>query len=226
MIGSPYIVDSGEYTTAQLSVPSGKASITHFKEGRIQDDENPTDSINLDLSLGATEYVTNGDMELDSNWSDVNSPETNERSSTSPHGGTYCRHVIDSTPSYGGIRNTAFTSITGKTYRITCWYKLVSGILRVVWTRGVDGSGINLVSMGPAPAWSYFTYDYKETSGGTNASIVFINNSNSVASEFYIDDVSVKEIYYKYTEIEWCIEATQHAVMGDTYEFRVTRKIG
>ncbi len=47
MVDSPYIVASGEVTTAQLTAPVGKAIGTHFETGRIQDDENPTDSIDL-----------------------------------------------------------------------------------------------------------------------------------------------------------------------------------
>ena len=44
---SSYITASGENTTAQLTAPAGKTSGADFQAGRIQDDENPCDDINL-----------------------------------------------------------------------------------------------------------------------------------------------------------------------------------
>jgi len=46
MKASPYIAASGENTSAQLSAPAGK-STADFGGGRIQDDENPGDAVDL-----------------------------------------------------------------------------------------------------------------------------------------------------------------------------------
>jgi len=46
LVGSPYIVASGENTTAQLTPPGAKTT-GDFQAGRIQDDENPTDLVDL-----------------------------------------------------------------------------------------------------------------------------------------------------------------------------------
>jgi len=43
---SANITASGENTTVQLTAPSGKIT-TDFDAGRIQDDENPADSVNI-----------------------------------------------------------------------------------------------------------------------------------------------------------------------------------
>ncbi|MCA9369102.1 DUF2341 domain-containing protein, partial [Candidatus Woesebacteria bacterium] len=64
---SSNIASSGEATTAQLSAPSGKTT-GDFLAGRIQDDENPSDSIDisstqyteLEWNLYATTTATNG----------------------------------------------------------------------------------------------------------------------------------------------------------------------
>jgi len=50
---SANIAASGEATTAQLTPPAGKTSGADFVAGRIQDDENPTDSI----TFAADEYT-------------------------------------------------------------------------------------------------------------------------------------------------------------------------
>jgi hypothetical protein len=44
---SANIAASGSATTAQLTAPAGKTSAANFQAGRIQDDENPTDAIDL-----------------------------------------------------------------------------------------------------------------------------------------------------------------------------------
>ncbi len=64
LVDSPYIVASGEITTAQLTAPAGKTT-ADFQAGRIQDDENPTDVIDLAVGkyteiewcIKATEYA-------------------------------------------------------------------------------------------------------------------------------------------------------------------------
>lgn len=43
---STHITASGENTTAQLTAPSGKTT-SDFVAGRIQDDENPADAVNI-----------------------------------------------------------------------------------------------------------------------------------------------------------------------------------
>ncbi|MBP9819701.1 hypothetical protein KBC79_03105 [Candidatus Woesebacteria bacterium] len=66
---SSNITASGENTTVQLTAPSGK-STSDFVAGRIQDDENPADAVNittddyteLEWSIAATTVATNGDV--------------------------------------------------------------------------------------------------------------------------------------------------------------------
>jgi hypothetical protein len=48
MAASGNIAASGEATTVQLTAPSGKTT-ADFDAGRIQDDENPADSVNITL---------------------------------------------------------------------------------------------------------------------------------------------------------------------------------
>jgi hypothetical protein len=66
---SGYISASGENTTARLTAPSGK-STSDFTAGRIQDDENPCDAIDIGNSkyteiewcLIATNYASTNDV--------------------------------------------------------------------------------------------------------------------------------------------------------------------
>lgn len=64
---STNVATSGETTTAQLTAPSGKTT-SDFVAGRLSDDENPADSVNItadgytemEWSIKATSYATNG----------------------------------------------------------------------------------------------------------------------------------------------------------------------
>jgi hypothetical protein len=66
---SSNVGSSGENTTYQLAAPNGK-STSNFSTGRIQDDENPSDAVDIangnytemEWSLAATDTVTSGDI--------------------------------------------------------------------------------------------------------------------------------------------------------------------
>jgi len=69
LIDSPFIDADGEITTYQLTPPSGKTT-SDFGGGRIQDDENPGDAVDLDADeyredewcIQATSYGMIGDQ--------------------------------------------------------------------------------------------------------------------------------------------------------------------
>jgi hypothetical protein len=133
------------------------------------------------------ELVTNGGMETGNpptGWSAAFTPETFEQSGVQKHSGSYSAHIIDSTPSYGGF-SQPLSIITGKTYKFSFWYYLVNGTLRVQ----PDTDAHIYTTTG---SWIYG--EFTRTCIGADPNIYFINNSGSVAAEFYIDDVSVQEI--------------------------------
>jgi len=140
------------------------------------------------------ELVTNGDMELDDNWADTSTPETNEQSTVDKHSGSYSRHIVDSTPNYAGVQSDAFTTVAGITYKISVWYKNIgTAAIRLSWLSGDASLYSNTINL-TADSWTQYTTYYTETTGGSGARVNFINASNSNPAEFYIDDVSIKEV--------------------------------
>ena len=130
------------------------------------------------------ERVINGGMEQGNpptGWSPVNNPEVFERA-TQKHSGDYSLHISDSTASYGGARQ-AFSYVTGRRYRISYWYYLVSGVLRA-------GTDVHYQTHSITGSWQYGELVFVASSDGYHQ---FINNSNTNAAEFYIDDVSLFE---------------------------------
>ncbi len=148
--------------------------------GKFQDNE-----IIYESALGS-ELVTNGDMELDSNWEDHSDPVTNERSSTRKHSGTYSRH-IETDGTWGGAVQDTLTFTLGSFYLFDAWVYIESG--DCLMSIGVDvWDGKTTSTTGE---WVNVSEIFQSGASGDTKSL-FIQSDK--VSEFYADDVSVKQI--------------------------------
>ena len=74
------------------------------------------------------ELLTNGDMELNSNWTGfgLEGGDVSEQSTTQIHGGTYSWHInVDADGE--GMYSDDFNVEAGKTYWVSFWFYLVGG---------------------------------------------------------------------------------------------------
>ncbi len=152
------------------------------------------------LFLG-TELVTNGNMELDSDWDNQASPAANVRSDEQAHSGIYSRKItLNGIGSFGGICSAdAITFVVGKSYIVTGWaYNLnMSNGERLVMdcTQFSAGAFSIYPNQGVWAQWSEVVVA-TESSG----KILLYNYPTDVANanaSFYVDDVSIKEIYFE-----------------------------
>jgi hypothetical protein len=164
----------------------------------IQNIELPKKPRALDSSTSvqevSQELVTNGSMEADANWSNQNTPTTNERSSAQANGGTYSRKVVGNS-SGDGIKSDTFSLVEGRTYRVEFYYYLTSSSNNLL-ARLQDGDGSDLgvsEGFGTKDAWTKITFTRVAESTG-DASYFKIYQNQGGSSTFYVDDVSVKEI--------------------------------
>jgi len=147
----------------------------------------PTDlSSEVDSKVGE-QLVTNGDMELDSNWTDYASPTTNERSTTIVHNGTYSRHVVSDVIDKGVVSDN-FNVVSGNKYKVTGWIYVVSGQGRIQAGSGRLSIDTTVTTTGE---WVNVSGTYTATSSGTDSMLI---RSQAGAAEFYIDDFSVQEL--------------------------------
>ena len=144
-----------------------------------------------------TELIFNGDMELDSNWIAVNGA-TEGQSDEQAHTGTYSwKFAVDAANE--GIEHSPdpdFTTVTGAIYAADLWVYPDDGTrCRVTVMRGSDG-GVAVhdaaVTGLTENAWNNITFEYTETAGGSNATII-IESDTEDAHTFYVDDVSVQK---------------------------------
>jgi len=134
------------------------------------------------------ELVSNGGMESGNpptGWSNVNSPNTYERSSTQKHSGSYSLHVSHPAASRGGTQ--ALTVSSNKRYKLSFWYYLVSGNMYGTWSDDAGWHDNTIPTV--TGSWQYFETFMNPNRSSIN---IYILTSGS-GGEFYIDDVSVQE---------------------------------
>ena len=137
-----------------------------------------------------SELVTNGNMELDENWSNWGTPGTNERSNEQAHGGTYSRKLVYGAVS-GGIQGATFATTTGGWYVYSFWSYPSGNTTKAAIRRGDNGAWIIDRSRTDLTtgAWNNFVGVYRETIGGSGAyPVAYL----TAAGTIYIDDYSIK----------------------------------
>lgn len=160
------------------------------------------------LFVAEGEHIINGDMELDSNWSNVNTPPVNERSNTQKHGGAYSRRFT-SDSQYDGIAGDTFLTITRETYNVELWvYQACingAGDFTIGIVQG-DGSGW---AYGPSlpsltkDTWVKVEFSYTESSGGNQAAIKFYDDLSALQDgDWYVDDVSTWNLSFDVAAVE------------------------
>ena len=151
-------------------------------------------------ALGA-EIITNGDMELDSDWSDYITPTLNERSAEQVKSGTYSRKFsVDG--QWEGIKSAVtFTLTAGKLYKYkNSIYgdgsnKAVIRAQRVFPTDSyfsplsVDAAGY----VWPA-SWTSETWYFSPLVTDTDYRVEVFSGNGITAGTWYVDNVSVKEV--------------------------------
>jgi hypothetical protein len=154
-----------------------------------------TPDIMSHLALGSTtgfssELVTNGDMELDSNWSNYGTPSSNVRSAAQSHSGTYSRSFVAPGTADDGIRSAAFTTVTGTDIFVQAWIRPTITSCYVAVRQGDDDKFLYIKRWTglTAGAWNKIDLSIVETNGGAGAYIAFFSDA---AGTFFIDDVSV-----------------------------------
>lgn len=156
--------------------------------GRYGEDENS--------SWGNASFIKNGDFEADyagTEWADINTPDTSERSTADKYEGNYSYHIIDSTPSYGGREYHVYNWERGKCYRLTFFYKRISGAVSV-WV--LDNNGDRLIDATLASTtWARYSCNFRcMAENGALGKIRWFNASNTEVAEFYFDLIELYEI--------------------------------
>jgi hypothetical protein len=157
-----------------------------FLDGPYRD-ENVYDDVGGNL-------CTDGDCEENTGWASVGTPTTQARSNEQAYHGAYSRKfTIDADGE--GVKTTAFTTVTGKLYRVRVRVYTATQNFKISIRKG-DDSGYNAtksISSVPYNDWTEYEYFWQEAAGGTGAYVAFTNATGS-SGTWYIDLVEIYEI--------------------------------
>jgi hypothetical protein len=132
-------------------------------------------------------------MELDSNWSSIGSPATNERSSTQAHAGTYSRKFVPDA-AHEGISSDAFAELAGALYKGTAYSYPPLAKTRFYYNgaslSNVDSPGYSTLT---PTTWNLQTLYATAAGTGTSGYLKFTSHSES-SGTWYIDDVSCQRV--------------------------------
>lgn len=141
------------------------------------------------------ELITNGDMALDANWTDHNTPVTNERSTEQKHAGTYSRKVVTNADNEGIYQyiNTSAYYGPGAKFVASCWVYAASGTA-LIQLYAIDSTEtlVNSSVVTCDGTWKQITA--VSTTSPTKLSRVRFTVIGSNGITMYVDDASVKQI--------------------------------
>lgn len=151
-------------------------------------DENTVDD------TGSSQLCPDGDMELNTGWSSVGSPTTQEQSSDRAYSGAYSRKfIVDAVGE--GVKSGTFTSVTSQIYRLR--FRAWTAAKNISFSvRKGDNSGFIFTdskSDVAASEWVEYERYYVETAGGAGAYVQFVN-ATGTSGTFYIDKVEIHAV--------------------------------
>jgi hypothetical protein len=140
-------------------------------------------------TLGS-ELLTNGDMELDSSWTDFATPTANERSSAQVRSGTYSRRWV-SDGIGDGILSANFSMSAFVWYCLEGWLYTASLAITIARNNGAVADFTQTLT--PGGTWTPIRMGVRAISSGSNAIRIQASTAGA-ANEHFADDFSVKAI--------------------------------
>ena len=156
-----------------------------------------------------TELVTNGNFDSDSDWSNFGTPTTSEQSTDKAYIGSYSWYVVASAFRQGIFSPNNFSLVSGKTYRASLWIYALDGAEIL---SGVTNSDATVFTSRAVMQGQWTNVVYYFTATASSASYISILSSHSTL-EFYVDNVSVKEIQTDVPRIDFTDDATGHLLL-------------
>lgn len=151
-----------------------------------------------------SELITNGDMEIDDNWTsygDDLSSFSNTRSSSRANDGTYSRYLSDGSlpeDERVGVQSDKFTTVANNFYQVGFAVNPdYTDPFTVVMKSGANVFGhLYDYDTPTVDDWTEFQFMYRETlGGGSNARFMLLNQLGWTGSwRYYLDSVTVIEI--------------------------------
>lgn len=148
--------------------------------------------------ISTAEIISNGSFEAGNpptDWTSYGSPDTFEQSGVQKHSGSNSAHLVELHAAATCFYQTlaAGSRIAGHTYRYSFWYYLVSGKMACSIIKGDNSGTLATTQYTITGSWQYVETELvQDTTDAGSSSFQFW--APTEAGEFYIDEVSIKEV--------------------------------
>lgn len=176
-IGTALFFDYDQIQYSDLSVDQPGTQINFGGNNRLEASDVVFTAGNITAGLGA-DILINGNMELDSDWPDYNTPVDNSRV-TSKYKGTYGRRLEGTFPN--GMVQRDLLTIPDITYRISMW--TIGAALKLNFSTAATWYDIP-----SALNWTYFETDLPASRDYPD---IYVSANGGVT---FIDEMKVREI--------------------------------
>jgi len=156
-----------------------------------------------------TELVTNGNFDNNSDWSNFSTPTTSKQSTDKAYLGNYSWYIVASAFRQGIFSPNNFSLVSGKTYRASLWIYALDGAEIISGVSNSDASVFTSRTVAQGQ-WTNIVYYFRATA--SSASYISILSSSSTL-EFYVDNVSVKEIQLDVPRIDFTNDTKGHLLL-------------
>lgn len=159
----------------------------------------PKSDIILSPCAFGPELISNGGMEIGNpptNTYVIDAPDTFERSGVQKHSGSYSCHVADPAIKYCGFYLSEATNVktAGYRYQLSFWVYVLSGRITVDMLNGNFSEVLDTKILTSAPSWQFVELRGTEDVTG-NTILRATNDSPTEVPDFYVDDVSMKQMF-------------------------------
>jgi len=171
-----------------------------------------------------TELITNGSMEAagaadtgtnPTGWTDLGTPTTTEKSTTSPYQGTHCCKVVTDAIDEGIYQD--ITTVVGERYRIYAYGNTAASSDCIIEKTDTDGTNaVEGTSLAASSGWSQMSVVFTATA---ILSRISFHSVADLTSTFYIDDASARNI-----EVD-AYGTTKYYDFGDEGEMKFLREL-
>lgn len=175
------------------------------------------------VTLGVEdEYITNGNMESNSDWSNDNSASSETQTTDQEYSGNYSwSFIVDGQDQ--GIRSASFETVAATTYYYSVWVRTTTTSVNVRIRNGADdANSTDYDHTVTANTWTLLTGNYTESAGKGGSDAYFsVRSPTGVSSgTWYVDDVSVTATGRRF----WFVMTTQ-PIQGVKYTVNTSNTV-
>lgn len=207
------LLPAGSGSNNGVLIRPGADTSSLFQIQNAAGSENSDSLLSISSVYPASNLVTNGSFELDTNgWQAKGNMAISQVTGVSaPYGSAAMQITNSGTPAAGDGAKYQVNLSSSTTYALSFYAKLASGSFSTLeWGRSDNGASITACSATGAPTttgWTRFNCSFTTGTTTPGSSFVFIAQNDATGRTWYVDGVSLQQVnagsYYSEGTLNW-----------------------